>query len=160
MPSSRTELSASQIVRAVLASGTVVFFVVGLVVRNDARWFVAAGTLGLAWWLWNLLLSHVILPFGDWLLGLFTGANVSEPVGDLRPTIDDTIRLLESHVGNRASQQVCVKSAIRLAEIYRTVKKDPEKAEEVVRSMREMFPDAPEWEGFDRAVGLDETHAD
>ena len=153
MSRARAELSASKVVRAVFATGTVVFFVVGLVVKDDPRFFVAAGTLGLAWWMWDLLLEHVILPFGDWAMGLFTGSGASEPVGDLRPTIDDTIRLLESHVENRASQQVCVNSAIRLEEIYRTVKNDPEKAAEVVREVREKFPDAEEWEVFDRAAG-------
>ena len=150
--SSHDPVSASKVVRGVFATGTVVFFVVGLMIRNDPRWFAAAGTLGLVWWAWDILLEHVFLPLGDWFLGLLSGSGASEPLDNLRPTIDDTIRLLESHIEHRASEQVCVNAAIRLEEIYRTVKKDPARARQVVRSVRERYPDAPEWEGFDRAV--------
>jgi hypothetical protein len=146
-------ISASKVVRTVFATGTIVFFAVGLVVRDDPRWFMAAGSLGLAWWIWDLLLDHVIVPLGDWFMGLFTGAGASEELGALRPTIDDTIRLLESHIEQDASEQVCVNAAIRLEEIYRTVKKDQERAREVVALVREKYPDADDWEGFDRVVG-------
>ena len=63
-------ISASKVVRAVFATGTVVFFTVGLFVRDDPRWFAAAGGLGLVWWLWDILLDHVIVPLGD---GLWVG---------------------------------------------------------------------------------------
>ncbi len=42
-----------------------------------------------------------------------------------RPTLDDTIRLLESHLSQGASRSVEIQAAIRLEEIYRTVKQDP-----------------------------------
>ncbi len=150
---SSNPISASKVVRAVFATGTVVFFVVGLLVRDDPRWFAAAGTLGLVWWLWDLVLDHVILPLGDWFFGLLSGAGAGEQLDELRPTIDDTIRLLESHIEKGASEQVCVNSAIRLEEIYRLVKMEPEKARRVVESVREKYPDAEEWEGYDGAVG-------
>ena len=148
--SSHDPVSAGKIVRAVFATGTVVFFAVGLLVRDDPRWFAASGTLGLVWWAWDILSDHLFLPLGDWFFGLLTGQNVGEPMNDLRPTIDDTIRLLESHLEHGASEQVCVNAAIRLDEIYRTVKKDPASARRVVRTVKEWFPDAPEWERFGR----------
>jgi len=151
--SSHDPISASKVVRGVFATGTAVFFVVGLLVRDDARWFAAAGTLGLIWWAWDLLLDHIILPLGDWFLGLLSGSGAGERLDDLRPTIDDTVRLLESHIAQDASEQVCVNAAIRLEEIYRMVKKDRDKAREVIQVVREKYPDAPEWEGYDRATG-------
>ena len=152
--SSHDPVGASKVVRAVFATGTVVFFVVGLLVRDDPRWFAAAGTAGLVWWAWDILLEYLFLPLGDWFFGLLTGQHVGEPMNDLRPTIDDTIRLLESHLEHNASEQVCVNAAIRLEEIYRTVKKDTERAKHVVELVRARYPDAPDWEGFDRsAVG-------
>ena len=151
--SSHDPVSASKVVRAVFATGTIVFFVVGLLVRDDPRWFAAAGTLGLVWWAWDLLLDHLFVPLGDWFFGLLTGQNAGEPMDELRPTIDDTIRLLESHIEHGASEQVSVNAAIRLEEIYRTVRKDPKRAREVVQSVKERFPEAPEWERFDRVRG-------
>jgi hypothetical protein len=149
---SADQISASKVVRGVFATGTVVFFLVGLLVRNDPRFFAAAGALGLVWWLWDILLDHVVVPLGDWFLGMLSGAGANEALGALRPTIDDTIRLLESHIAKDASEQVCVNAAIRLEEIYRVAKKDPEKARRVIDSVREKYPDADEWEGFDRAM--------
>ena len=148
----KTPISASKVVRAVFATGTIVFFATGLLVQNDARFFAAAGMLGLVWWLWDIVLDHVIVPLGDWFLGLLSGAGASEDLGALRPTINDTIRLLESHIEQDASEQVCVNAAIRLDEIYRTVRKEPEKARRVIESVRERYPDADEWEGFDRGA--------
>lgn len=151
---------ASKVVRAVFATGTVVFFAVGLLVRDDPRWFAAAGTLGLVWWAWDLLLEYVFLPLSDWFFGLLTGQSVCEPTDDLRPTMDDTIRLLESHLQHGASEQVSVNAAIRLEEIYRTVKKDPKRAQKVVQSVRNQYPEAPEWERFDKLDNSDEECAE
>jgi len=150
--SSHDPISASKVVRAVFATGTVTFFAVGLLVRDDPRWFAASGTLGLAWWAWDILLEYVFLPLGDWFLGLLSGYGAGEPMNELRPTIDDTIRLLESHIEHGASEQVCVNAAIRLEEIYRTVKKDPGRAKQVVEAVRARYPNAPDWEGFDRGA--------
>lgn len=157
---SNDPVSASKVVRAVFATGTVVFFTVGLLVRDDPRWFAAAGALGLVWWVWDLLLEYVFLPLSDWFFGLLTGQHVGEQMNDLRPTIDDTIRLLKSHLEHDASEQVCVNAAIRLEEIYRTVKKDPVSAKKVVKAVRERYPNASDWEGFDRARGGGEDGAE
>ncbi len=149
------EVSASKVVRGVFAAGTVVFFGVGLAIRDDPRWFAAAGALGIIWWIWDILVDHLFCATGEWFFGMLTGHSAVEPLGELRPTIDDTIRFLESHIEHGASEQVCVNAAIRLEEIYRTVKKDPERASEVVRSVKAQFPDAPEWERFDEVVRED-----
>ena len=49
----------------------------------------------------------------------------------------------------------CVNAAIRLDEIYRTVKKEPDKARRAVEKVRERYPEASEWERYDEAVGGD-----
>lgn len=147
------EISASKVVRGVFAAGTVVFFVVGLAIRDDPRWFAAAGTLGIIWWIWDILVDHLFRPTGEWFFGVLTGHSGVEPLGELRPTIDDTIRFLESHIEHGASEQVCVNAAIRLEEIYRTVKNDPKRASEVVQSAKERFPNAPEWERWENVQG-------
>jgi hypothetical protein len=67
-----------------------------------------------------------------------------DPV-NMRPTLDDTIRLLESHLAGAAHPRVRIQAAIRLEEIYRTVKKDPDRARSVRERARALFPDAPEW---------------
>ena len=115
---------------------------------------------GLAWWVWDILLDYVFLPFSDWFFGLLTGQHVGESMNDLRPSMDDTIRLLESHLEHDASEQVCVNAAIRLEEIYRTVKKDSKRAQQVVESVREQYPEAPEWERFDRVDDSDEEQTE
>jgi hypothetical protein len=155
--SSHDSISASKVVRGVFAAGTVTFFVVGLVIRDDPRWFAAAGTLSLVWWAWDILVAHVFAPFGDWFFGLLTGQNIGEPLNELRPTLDDTIRLLESHLEHGASEQVCVNAAIRLEELYRTVKKDPVGARRVMETVKERFPDAPEWERFGGANSCEQA---
>ena|GEM_PF-1798946 len=147
------QVDASKVVRGVFATGTVVFFVAGILVRDEPRLFVASGTLGILWWVWDLLVEHFFRPLGDWFFGQLTGANSVEPLGELRPTINDTIRLLESHIENEASEQVCVNAAIRLEEIYRTVKKDAERGREVVEKVRARFPEAEEWERWGGAKG-------
>jgi hypothetical protein len=38
----------------------------------------------------------------------------------------------------------------QLAEIYRLNKRDDARAAEVIRSVKERFPDAPEWGNFER----------
>jgi len=43
-----------------------------------------------------------------------------------------------------ANQDASLQAAIRLEEIYRTVRKDPARAEAVVRRIKDLYPDAPE----------------
>lgn len=139
----------SVVIRASFGTATVACLLVAVFARGDPRWFVAAGACGTIWWVWDILWEHVLVPSGDWLLRLLTG---QEPIGEkdqLRPTLDDTIRLLENHLQQRASRQVCINAAVRLEEIYRMVKKDPARASRVIEQARELYPDAVELERYD-----------
>ena len=139
-------LTVSRIVRAVFATATLIGIVVAVVVGDEPRWFVFAGTCGVIWWMWDILVEHVLGPGGDWVLRLLTGQEIGERVENLRPTLEDTVRLLESHLEHGASRQVCINAAIRLEEIYRTVKDDPVRARQVIERVREQYPEAPELE--------------
>jgi len=136
-------LSAPTIGRAVLGTATVLFLVIALLLRDDPRWYVAAGTAGVFWTLWDLVWSHVLAPLGRWIVQAFSGG-LAGPPPNVRPTLEDTIRLLESHVAGKAARGVQLQAAIRLEEIYRMVKKDPGRARDVIRRMRDRFPDAVE----------------
>jgi hypothetical protein len=70
---------------------------------------------------------------------------------ETRLTLEDNIRLLERHLEHRTSQKVDINSAIRLEEIYRTVKKDPNRASRVIQTVLDRYPDAPELERFKKA---------
>lgn len=137
-------VSVGRIGRVVFGTATVICGVIGIVVRNDARWFVAAGSLGIVWWFWDLFFEHVLVPFGHWASHLFVSGIGDGPPPNIRPTLDDTVRLLEGHLEHRASRRVEINAAIRLEEIYRTVKRDPERARAVIQRVRERYPDAPE----------------
>ncbi len=93
-------------------------------------------------------MEYVFVPTGDWIEQLFTGYSVGLPHRD-RLSLDELIRLLDSHLEQGASRQVDVNAAIRLEEIYRMVKKDPERARAVIAKVRERYPDAPELKRFD-----------
>ena len=136
-------LSAPAVGRAVLGTATAVFVLVALLVRDDPRWYVAAGAAGALWTLWDLVWDHVLAPFGGWIHDALSGG-LAGPQPNLRPTLDDTIRLLEGHIAGNARRGVQLQAAMRLEEIYRTVKKDPARAREVIRRVRERFPDAVE----------------
>jgi hypothetical protein len=107
----------------------------------------------LIWWGWDLLLEHILLPIGDWLMSVFSGGALTSPPGGARPTLEDTIRFLEGHLERGASPRVEINAAIRLEEIYRTVKKDPERARRVVDLVLERYPNAPKLKRFRDAQG-------
>jgi hypothetical protein len=138
------EISASRIVRAAIATAAVVFLALAIVVRSDPRLFAAAAAFGTLWWLWDIVEEHAIRPFGEWVVQTLIGGGVGMPPANTRPTLDDTIRLLESHLEHGASRQVEINAAIRLEEIYRTVKKDPERARAVLKRVRRRYPDSVE----------------
>lgn len=142
-------LSPAAVGRRLLGTATVAFFVIALVVRDDPRWYLAAGAAGVWWTLWDVLWDHVLGPFGGWLYDLLTGGIGGPPPG-ARPTLDDTIRLLESHIEGGAARPVQLQAAVRLEEIYRTVKKDPARARAVIARVRERFPDAEELARYGR----------
>ena len=142
MSSSDGWLRPEAVVRAVFGTATVVFGGLGIVLR-EGRLLAAAGICGILWTLWDVFWDRLIAPGTTWAFRTLT-EGTGGPPPNIRPTLDDTIRLLESHLRSDASQHVKTQAAIRLEEIYRTVRKDPARAGEVVRRIRELYPDAPE----------------
>ncbi len=136
-------VSISTVIRSMFAVATVAFGVLGFA-SGDPRLFAASGAFGVCWWAWDLVLEYVFSPIEDFARRLLMEGAVGEPPPQTRPTMDDTIRLLESHVRRGASRQVDINSALRLAEIYETVKKDPERARQIIAVVKERYPDAEE----------------
>ena len=141
--------SPGVIVRAVFGSAAVIFTLLGLVLRSG-RLLGAAATFALVWTLWDLLLDQVLGPAGAWAARVLTEGTGEVPAA-ARPTLDDTIRLLESHLAHGAGRHVEIQAAIRLEEIYRTIRKDPERARVVLERVRLKYPDAEELKRRDRA---------
>jgi hypothetical protein len=148
MHSPYSNVQVGTAVRAIFGSATVLTFLFALLVGEDPRLFAVSGTCGLIWWAWDLLMEYVFLPLGDWLLAVLTGGALTSPPVGSRPTLEETIHFLEHHLEHRASQRVEVNAAIRLEEIYRTVKKDPERARRVVDLVLERYPNAPRLKRF------------
>ncbi len=146
MNSSGAGLSAGAVGRVAFGVATIGSALLGLL---DARWFAASAAFGTVWWAWDALCENVFAPVGRLLGGAITGEGGSDELPDL--TVDDTVRLLEGHLAADAvPRHVQIQSALRLAEIYRLNKKDPAKADEVIRRVRERWPDSPELERFER----------
>ena len=136
--------SPGGVVRGFMAAATLVFALAGLLVR-DARLFAASGAFGLMWLGWDFLTAQLFDPFGDWLSRLWSGGvGAGRDAANLRPTLEDTVRLLEGHLRPGVARSVVVQAAIRLEEIYRTIKDDPVRAREVIARARELAPDAEE----------------
>jgi hypothetical protein len=147
MPTTGPFDSPSAVGRAMFGVATVLTVLLGLL--GDARWFAASGAFGTAWWAWDFLWDNVVGPLGGWFTGMLTGSATVEDPPDL--TLDDTIRLLESHLAaDGVTRHVQIQSALRLAEIYRLNRKEPEKAEAVLERVRARWPDAPELKVFQR----------
>ena len=140
-PSHHVRVSTA--VRGILGTATVGLLLVGLLVRDDPRWFVLSGTCGMLWWGWDLLIEYVVTPTGDWLMSVIAGGALDSPPPGARPNLEDTIKFLEGHLERGASPRVEMNAAIRLEEIYRTVKKDPARARLVVDTILERYPAAP-----------------
>ncbi len=134
----------ARIVRAIFGTATIVFGGVGLAAGDDPRWFVASGMCGALWWSWDLLVEHVFMPVGDWITEQLAGGGITGSSAGMRPGLDEMVTLLEGHLRRGASRQVDINAAVRLEEIYRTVKRDPQRAREVIRIAKERYPDAPE----------------
>jgi hypothetical protein len=143
-----SQVRVSTAVRGIFGTATALTFLVALLIREDPRWYVISGTCATIWWAWDLLMEHVFIPIGDWFLSILTGGALNSPPPGARPTMEDTIRLLESHLERGASRKVDINAALRLEEIYRTVKNDPERAQRVVDKILERYPDAKELERF------------
>jgi hypothetical protein len=143
-----SQVRASTAVRGIFGTATILTFLVALLARDDPRWFVISGTCATIWWAWDLLMEYVFVPIGDWLMLVLTGGELTSPPPGARPTMEDTIRLLESHLERGASRHVDINAALRLEEIYRTVKHDAESAKRVVEVALERYPDAKELDRF------------
>jgi hypothetical protein len=136
--------SPGAVVRGFMAAATLVFGAAGLL-AGDARWLAASGFFGLLWAAWDFLGAYLFGPLGGWLERLWSGdVGSGGAAADLRPTLDDTVRLLEHHLRPGVARSVVMQSAIRLEEIYRTIKDDPVKAQQVIARARELFPGAEE----------------
>ncbi|NIM48930.1 MAG: hypothetical protein GTN62_04000 [Gemmatimonadales bacterium] len=146
-------VSVGRVVRLVFGTATIAFLVAAVAVRDAPGLYVAAAVFGTVWFVWDLLLEHVFLPIGDWITQSLMGGGIGAPRTQRRLSLDDTIRLLESHLRRGGSQHVDIISAIRLEEIYRTVKKDPAKARAVIELVRQRYPDAPELERYGSGEG-------
>lgn len=146
----QSEIRASTVVRGVFGTATIGSLLIALLV-GDPRWYAISAACGLVWWAWDLLLEHLFLPLGDWFMGIVTGGVTDQSASQTRLTLEDTIRLLENHLQHHTVPKVDINSAIRLEEIYRTVKKDPERARRVIEIVLERYPDAPELERYKKA---------
>jgi len=127
--------------RAFFGAATVVTALLGFF--GDQRWLAASGAFGIAWWGWDFVWENVLGPLGGLVTGILGGSATVEDPPDL--TLDDTIRLLESHLAAEGvPRHVQIQSALRLSEIYRLNRNDPAKADAVIQRVRERWPDAPE----------------
>ncbi len=145
---SESNVTMSGAVRLVLGLATLVFAAAGFVFGRNPQLFVAAGACATMWWAWDFLVEYVFEPIEAFAHHLLQGGAAQGDPSVHRPTLDDTVRLLESHLANPTSAKVDINAAIRLEEIYRTAKKDSAKAQAVIRTVRERYPDAPELERF------------
>ena len=148
MRPSQSNVTMSAAVRLVLGVATLVFAGAGLVFDLNAGLFVAAGACATMWWAWDFLVEFVFEPIEHFAHHLLQGGAAQGDPSVRRPSLDDTVRLLENHLANPTSAKVDLNAAIRLEEIYRTVKKDSAKAQAVIRTVRERYPDAPELDRF------------
>jgi len=148
MSPSHSSLTLSAAVRSVLGLTTLVLAGAGFVFDGSTQLFVAAGACATMWWAWDVLVEFVFEPIEDFAHHLLQGGAAQNDPSVARPSIDDTVRLLENHLANPTSAKVDINAAIRLEEIYRTAKQDPARAQAVIRTVRERYPDAPELQRF------------
>ncbi len=141
--------SVTRVVRLIFGTATIVLLVAAFLVRSDPRLFVASAACGVMWWAWDLLVEYVATPLGDWVSMQLLGGGIGTLPLQARPNLEDVIRLLEGYLQRGASRKVDINAAIRLEEIYRTVKKDPARARAAIRLAKERYPDAPELARYD-----------
>ncbi|MBI4420958.1 MAG: hypothetical protein HY560_09045 [Gemmatimonadetes bacterium] len=134
--------TASGIIRRAFAVLTIVSAPIGFLV-GDERWFALSAAFGTIWWVWDVLTEHVFAPLAGLAARLLEGG-VDLPAPKVRPTLEDTVRLLHNHIEENAAREVQIQAAQRLADIYRGVYKDELRALEVIATVRARFPDADE----------------
>ncbi len=148
MTPANSGVTMSRVVRALLGLATVGFLAAGFF-AGDVRLYVASGAAGGLWLGFDFVVAFIFQPLEELAHHLLGGGIATGSSAPTRPSLDDTIRLLESHIARPTSRQVDVNAAIRLEEIYRTVKQDPERASEVIRTVRDRYPRAPELGRYD-----------
>ena len=112
----------------------------------DRRWFAASAVFGATWWAWDTLAEYVFVPLAGLAARILEGG-IDLPPPEVRPTLQDTVRLLHHHIEQHASREVQIQAALRLVDIYRGVYKDEDRAREVIALVRQRFPDAGELSG-------------
>jgi hypothetical protein len=132
----------AKFVRYSFAALTIFFGVAGFV-GGSGKMLAVSGAFGTMWWLWDLLIDHVVAPFAQWFGGLFTGGSLEYTPSEF--TVDQRIGLLETRISQDGGDRRRIfQDAVRLIELYELQKKDPDGAKRVVAKMKERFPDAPE----------------
>ena len=149
-------ITVGRIVRLVFGTATVALLVVAFVVSAEPRLFAAAAVCGTVWWAWDVLTAHVFEPIGEWVNGAIVGGGVGGSDPSTRPSLDEVVQMLERHLERPTSRKVDLNAAVRLEEIYRTVKQDPAAAARVIAVVRERYPDAPELARFGRPSEADD----
>ena len=141
-------LTVGRVVRTMFGTATVVLLVAAFAFGREPRVFAAAAACGTIWWTWDILAMYVFRPLGEWVGDTIVGGGVGASDASTRPSLDEVIAMLERHIERPTSRKLDINAAVRLEEIYRTVKKDPDAARRVVRVVRERYPDAPELARF------------
>jgi hypothetical protein len=136
-------------VRTLFGTATVALLIVAFGVGREPRLFAAAAACGTIWWTWDILAIHVFTPLGEWIADVILGGGVGASDASTRPSLDEVVAMLERHLERPTSRKLDINAAIRLEEIYRTVKKDPVAAQRVVALVRKRYPDAPELARFE-----------
>ena len=134
------DLSAARVVRGGFAAAAIVLGAAGLV-TGEPRVIAAGGAFGIMWTAWDLLMSYVVQPLWDLAIDMLQGGGgLNRAPPNLRPTLDETIAYLESHIARDTTRELDVQSALRLEEIYRVIKKDPARARAVLERVLERYP--------------------
>src|SRR5512134_2652076 len=111
MPPSDRWTQPEAVVRAVFAAATFLFGGLGLGL-GERRLLIAAGICGILWTVWDVFWERWIAPGSAWMFRTFTEGTGGD-LPNTRPTLDDTIRLLERHLAGTATPHVRIQAAIR-----------------------------------------------
>jgi hypothetical protein len=149
LPPSR-DASPGTVIKVALGGGSLFFAAAAWLADRDAGLWAASGLLG-ALWAWVTFFVHDIgQPLGRWMRSWYYGS-VDETPG---LSLDDNIRLLESRLADpNTPRRLQIRSAMRLEEIYRLNRNDPQRAREMIGLIRQRFPDARELKIYDGPTG-------
>ncbi len=136
------EPTAHGVIRAFLGIATWGSLALALLTK-DLRWFVASGAFGTTWWTLDMLIKWLLAPLGDFFARFFRG-DLDLPPANIRPTADETVRFLEHHIEQNAGREVQIQAALRLADIYRALYRDGDRARAMLELVKSRFPDAEE----------------